>query len=214
MRSLFSRALAVTAILMLHSAARAAVIFSNLGPGDSYIGNSGLTIDTAPRSVASAFTPTTAALFGGVEAAIMRNPNFYAYTGNTDIALAADLGGSPGAIIEDLGVHPTQADLGTTNSGSLVAASSSFHPLLAAGTQYWIVVAPVDFGPTYYTAAAWTFNNTGNANPVRTNFQNQGWQDTGTLAPAFRISSYVPEPASLALLALSCVAVIPARRRL
>jgi hypothetical protein len=78
------------------------VIFSNLGPGDSYQGTSGYSVGNLPfgpdyRVYADAFTVGTASTeLSTIGVAV----GFVAGTNQLTIDLDADSGGSPGSVIE------------------------------------------------------------------------------------------------------------------
>jgi hypothetical protein len=71
------------------------------------------------------------------------------------VALMADAGDQPGAVLESFTVDPsTLGALGASNAP--VVLTSLLNPLLSAGTRYWIAVSsPVT------SSIAWNLNNTG-----------------------------------------------------
>jgi hypothetical protein len=118
--------------------ARASVIFSNLGPGDS-LASPGIGIGFIPFTstfnyAGIAFTPagqsyTLDSLALPLE--LISGPNV------ADIFLTSSAGGLPGSVLESF--HLTGAL--TSGANSLVTVGSTNHPLLSAGSQYWIVAA-------------------------------------------------------------------------
>jgi hypothetical protein len=118
--------------------ARASVIFSNLGPGDS-LASPGIGIGFIPFTstfnyAGIAFTPagqsyTLDSLELPLE--LISGPNV------ADIFVTSNAGGLPGSLLESF--HLTGALTSGTNS--LVTIDSTNHPLLSAGSQYWIVAA-------------------------------------------------------------------------
>lgn len=101
------------------------VIYSNLGPNDSYF-TSGWQFGQG-EDMALPFTP-----IGGdyrltsVEIALYRP-----FPGTFDLVLMSDAGGLPDSILDSMIVNvPT--------SGGLLSISFATNPLLTQGTQYWI----------------------------------------------------------------------------
>jgi hypothetical protein len=114
---------------------RAAVVYTNLGPGDSYANSSGLSVD-AGHSVAASFIPTSSANLAEVDLALQ-----YINGGSrtATMLLAADNAGSPGETLENLSDATAIAQFGTTNTDSLAVSLSTAHTPLVAGTRYWII---------------------------------------------------------------------------
>jgi hypothetical protein len=125
-------------VLLLATHARASVIFSNLGPGDS-LASPGIGIGFIPFTstfnyAGIGFTPAGQSyMLDSLELALdlVSGPNV------ADIFLMSDAGGLPGAVLESF--HLT-GEL-TSGANSLVTINSTHHPLLSAGSQYWIVAA-------------------------------------------------------------------------
>jgi hypothetical protein len=125
-------------ILMAATHARASVVFSNLGPGDS-LASPGIGIGFIPFTstfnyAGIAFTPAGQSYTLDnleVPLELVSGPNV------ADIFLTNNAGGLPGSILESF--HLT-AKL-TSGANSLVTIDSTNHPLLSAGSQYWIVAA-------------------------------------------------------------------------
>ena len=95
------------------------------------------------------------------------------------VELCADAGGTPGALIEDLGSHSGLP----FNSNSVLQTSVSVdRPLLAAGITYWVVCSPAASS----TVAGWNRNNQGQQGPVAT-FDGTTWSTTTGALPALRV---------------------------
>src|SRR5947209_6221397 len=102
---------------------RAAVVYSNLGPGDSYANSSGLSVDIG-HSVAASFIPTSSANISEVDLALQY---FNGGSPTATILLAADNAGSPGTTLENLSDATAIAQFGSTNTDSLAVSLSTAH---------------------------------------------------------------------------------------
>ena len=207
----------VSALLLtvaLGCAARldAAVIYSNLGPNDSFSTSPGtypvwnLTSGGFIHRAAAFTVPGSQNVqFGSADL------GFHLQTGSNSasVTLAADASGVPGSTIESINISLPPPSANPT----IVTAVSNTNPTLIAGSTYWIV-ASVNFPGTM---ATWGPNttNTGGGNATRTNFQNGQWFAQPPFGQgAMRINSFeIPEPAACALVAFGLVAVVPIRRR-
>jgi PEP-CTERM motif len=113
-------------------------------------------------------------------------------------------GGLPGGVIETFHFSNAMGSFGNINP--LLVANSTTHPLLLAGTQYWLIA----FGPATIDAA-WAFNSIGDVGPHACRASTfpppqcgttPDWIVTDLQHGAFRISGTpVPEPSGLLLLA-------------
>jgi hypothetical protein len=150
-------------VLLFAAPARADIVFSNFGPSFSYntgagnfIGN-GQDFSGNNYAEGATFTPTTSADFSSLDIALS---NFFGPT-NTDtltVSLDANSSGVPGAALESLNVLP--GVLGTFgNNNPPLVLDSVLHPLLTAGTQYWVTVSDA----TGTDSNVWNWNATGDA---------------------------------------------------
>jgi len=189
----------------------AAVIYSNLGPGDSFLTSPGtypiwnLTSGGFIHRAASFTVP--GALDVQFTAADL---GFHLQTGtnSANVTLAANAAGDvPGATIESINISLPPPSANPT----IVTATSNTNPLLEAGETYWII-ASVNFPGTQ---ATWGPNDTGalGGNATRTNFQNGQWfaQGPGGV-PSLRVHADVPEP-GMCTLVLGMVGAVAMRRR-
>lgn len=196
--------------------ARGDVIFSNLGPGDSFDSSQSWFVGGLNSSVGQSFglgarvaMPFTVAtgpdvVFTGAELALSytEGPN------SLEVQLATDAAGLPGAVLESIAAaFPSPA--------ALVSVASSSLPVLTAGTTYWII-ASVDLTGT--TGGGWNFTSPAVTGPIA--FQQDsgsgpgGWFATNTTGAAFRVTgSAVPEPPAFALAALGGLGLAGVLRR-
>jgi hypothetical protein len=187
-------ALAVAGLLGgLPGAARADLIFTNLGPGDSYNLVWGWAYGTTRSATdhfvsGDAFRAAATLVVDKVELPLW----WVSDHAQVDVQLAADAGGKPGAVLDTFTL--------TTGTGTprmaLLSAGSVLHPRLTAGTEYWLVVS------SPYTNGGWEWGNSFGPHFSSDNGQTGIAED----APqgAFRISGHlaaltVPEPPALLL---------------
>ena len=160
-------------------------IFSNLGPGDSFgmtsgwvVGNRTTPFASLTLEVAVVFTPASDAIFTGVDfaAELLGEP------GDLTVALlVTGASGTPDAALETFTVAAPALP-------SLVSIASSLHPVLSAGTEYWLDISSAS------TAALWFDNDQGMLGPVAQNQNGQGFvlltdfAGNPPVQPAFRIN--------------------------
>ena len=205
--------------------ANADVIFSNLGAGDSFsmrsgwvVGNRTTPFGSVTLEVAEAFTPASDAIFTGVDfaAELLGEP------GDLTVALlVTGASGTPDAALETFTVAAPALP-------SLVSIASSLHPVLSAGTEYWLDISSAS------TAALWFDNDQGMLGPVAQNQNGQGFvlltdfAGNPPVQPALRINDdplgvtdrfaaladpvSVPEPSSFLLLVSAVLLLLSIRR--
>jgi hypothetical protein len=181
---------------------RAAIIFSNLGPGDTYsfpqftLGN-GFTQGDAFQVAANDFILERVELAVG----LVQGPN------ELDVWLMSDNGGEPGAVIETFHFSNVMGPAGAANP--LLSADSVSHPILTAGFQYWLV------GDTAVaTIAQWNVNSIADSGPHALRTFGGPWTITGDQRGAFRISgTAVPETGTLTLFTVAMGGLLLCARR-
>jgi hypothetical protein len=180
------------------------VIFSNLGPGNSYnesswlfFGPSNSLFGGQQRSLAESFTTSDSANLTQVLLPL----TYLSGTNSANIYLESNSNGLPGTILESWSV----SGMSNGAAGTLEDLSST-GLLLDANTTYWAVVAP----GASDTVAGWLVNNTGDILGFAGN-PGSGWSvqnlpvecgtQPGCVSPALEVHGVpAPEPSSLLLL--------------
>ncbi len=229
--------LSVAVLLMLPTLGRASTIYTTFddpctlgadpfcSPAGFYQGGAGYSIGI-PLTAAMGFTPTADATLDSIQIALHHFLAAGIDNGSdlADVRLMTDVGGEPGAVLESFQVvMPTELILSPPSPPQLLAPlsiTSLLHPLLTAGTAYWLAVSAVDA-----PIATWVFSGVSPAscNPpgscprdatigltAQFGVSGPSWAvNTGDQA-AFAVNGTlvatpVPEPASLTLLGLGLV---------
>ncbi len=173
------------------------VVFSNYGPGDTYNSSVGWGINGSAiqpygyRGQAQRFTPGITANLTSIELALFR----WSGSGRSNFSLVEDAAGYP--------TGPVLENFSNVLSSAHTVLTSLAHPLLDAGTTYWLRAEPYDTT----TSSGWYYNNQGASTTFGFSFSPGVWQVMPPPAPAdgvFRISATpVPEPQVWALLVLA-----------
>src|SRR5581483_10621370 len=142
---------------------------------------------------AASFTVGSSARVGSLSLAL--SCFFCSSSDDLTISLNSDSSGLPGSAIETF----TYSDSGLGNFGDpnpLVSLTSLTHPLLNAGTTYWLTV--VDSAGN--DAVVWNWNQTGDSSSTATSLDGGAtWANAGLTPGAYQLND-VPEPASVMLL--------------
>jgi LPXTG-motif cell wall-anchored protein len=201
-------AFCVVAVAGVAGPARADVLYSNLGPGDSYVQDRGW-LESAPDSAAGAVRQAIAftaggtdTLFDGARLALGLNRG----ANEMDLRLYDTAGGHPGAVLETIHASGQMPPFGQFGSGHLVTFDSATHPPLRAGETYWLL--PLASGDTY---AGWNMTNQGRNSPFAQSLEAEptSWEVfPNVVQGAFEVNgtpSPAPEPSALALAGVGLV---------
>jgi len=203
-----------TLALTAPSAARADIIFTNLGPGNSFDFGSanpvGFDFFTGDRDAqADSFLPLADAIL--TRLAIGLTAFAGTNTAPVTVALAANAGNLPGFVIESWTI-PVGGLSGFGAPSLPLFLTSILHPTLSFGTRYWVTASGGVADPI-----AWNLTLLNDANPTATSVDGGVvWNRLGLSPGAVQLEgSIVPEPASLVLVAtgLAVIAGFVRRRR-
>jgi hypothetical protein len=168
----------VGAFAILLAPLHADVVFTNL-TGSCCGGLAVAGSNFGSVSLATAFTPSVSDSFSDAQIVVFQvlgfggDPHF-------NVSLFSDLADTPDTLIEQFGTDLTALPL-----GRIVTAKSSANPILLAGTQYWLVLTPVDS----FTQIGW---EEGGSRPDPTDFTTSptgvgGWIPVGGPNPELQI---------------------------
>ena len=189
------------AILLCAATASAGVLYSNFGPGQTYdnnwatsgwyVGNDGAGNNEV---IAMPFTPSATANVADAILAL----GWDGVSPNTpiNVYLESDTGlGYPGTILATL------TQVGTIpngpSGGGLVTFLATTHPLVTAGTEYWIVAQE----PNLASSMGWFYTVGDPTGPFAYDENNSPtgpWGATSGAVSAFQVDA-TPEPSSLLL---------------
>jgi hypothetical protein len=201
------------AAFALAGQARADVIFTNLGPGETYDrtggwAEAGPNALNGPVRAAIAFTINTDAAFDSTRLAV----GLRGGANEIDIRLYDDAGGHPGTVLESTHLSGQMPPFRMYDHGHLVTFDSVTHPLLQAGQTYWLLpLAPGD------TDAAWNWTFFTHAGPLAYSLEDEpiNWTVVRQMAQGtFEVNgtpSPVPESSGLVLTVVGAVTGLAAR---
>jgi hypothetical protein len=188
------------------------LLFSNFGPGLSYdtgdanlVGNA---FDGNNYAEGDTFTPTTS---GGLSSITIALSCFGSGScpDNFTVSLTRNASGAPASALESFTVSGASLGIFGANNPPLVL-DSLLHPLLTAGTQYWVTVRS-----DLNDSIAWNWNSTGDASDQAISADGGAtWFAPSGLTPgAYKVNA-TPEPAGVVLFSTVFLLALGKSRRL
>ncbi len=171
-------------------------VYSTFGPGNSFVSNAAWKVgDVFDAQIAASFVPGRDFTLQAIDI------EAFVSSGSGDLTVALSAGpSSPGTPLESFDLT------GVASSPTFLTMDSALHPVLTAGTTYWIVLSA-----SAGTVAGWNQNDQGFVG--LSSRQGGGpWVSLGTelSTPAFDVlgapAGAVPEPSGAILLASAFLA--------
>jgi hypothetical protein len=196
-----SRTILIAATILFFAAgqAGATVLFSTLGPADSYDVGSGWAVGEllggGNETVGAGFS------FVGPQSYLLDNIELAATSwmsgdNQLNVSLMGDAAGLPGAVLESFSFTGQMGPYDGLVHPFLVGTSVA-HPLLTPGTDYWLVASASN-----NTWAVWNMTLPTVHGLLAWNFDGSSWSVGNTVLPAFRINgtpAVVPAPGAILL---------------
>jgi len=198
-------------VLTTPAVVQATPIFTNFAPGFSYdtttgnpVGN-GLDFTGFNYAEGDTFVPVTNASLGSIRIALSY---FTLPLAAVIVSVTRDAGDQPGAVLEAFVVPPgSLGALGSNNPP--IFENSLLHPLLIAGTRYWITVSA-----PFIDSIAWNLNTVGDTADHALSIDGGAtWFSPSGLTPgAFEVDPLVAEPGTIWLMTSGVLVFLSGRQ--
>jgi hypothetical protein len=169
--------------------ANAALLTGTFGPGDSFLGESYLIGNSLfQQEIAAGFAPEVTATLDTIRVAAFFDSGLNDFT----VYIAPNIAGEPGSPLESF----TNLSFGVVPG--ILTLNSISHPLLTAGTRYWVVMTAPQLANSQ---GEWNLNDQGFGGVLARNFFGAfAWTLDPGPTPAFDVSgTVVPEPSTFVL---------------
>ena len=198
----------VVAMLALPAVSNAAIIFSSLGPGGTYVCCSGLGVGAFNGGLytdAGAFTPSYTTTLTEIDVPVFAEPG-NGSNSMFNLSLYSDSSGSPGATPIETWSDLTAPSAPSAGTASLVTSVMPLTTIdLLAGQQYWVVVGPAaantfvlwNTPPDLSVAYPFAYLD---PNSVFGNTWIVPTPQAGQVSVAFEVQGTAPEPSTMLLL--------------
>jgi hypothetical protein len=178
------------------------VVYTNIGAMDVY--TSSYTVYSG-QLVAAQFSPTESGPLGAITMQLERTG--FGVPPGLSISLRGPGSGPDGAVLEVWALAPSDV---SPPPGSPQTLQSILHPVLSAGSTYWLRAE--SSAPFPFAAYGWAQNVTGDLGTAVVSLDGgASWAAAGR-NPAFEVTTVataaIPEPASEALLTLGLLAML------
>jgi hypothetical protein len=164
-------------------------VFNNFGPGDTFINNGGEAIGVlgsfGVKTAAMPFTSDANCTLDQVELAA----SLVSGANELDALLTNTVNGLPGSVLESYQFIGAMGLFATPNI-PILSVNSLLHPLLQAGSEYWLLAT------SNQASVVWNNSTDTGVNAYR--FDSDPWTTLNGSLGAFRITATpVPEPSTM-----------------